>query len=84
MPPAELDPASSISNETQATQLMESQGQAIREHFGEIGPAAVHEAATVEHARRRAAAQERGAEAELKHQREKADAQHSDGRGTTE
>lgn len=79
MPLAEVDPASSISNETQAANLMESQGQAIREHFGEIGPAALHEAATEEHAQRRADVQERADEAELKHQRRQADAQHSNG-----
>ena len=77
LPRAEIDVTSPVSNETQASDLMKAQGDAIREYFGEIGPAALHEAATVEHAQRRAAVQERADEAEERHQRSR-DAQHRD------
>ena len=85
MPLADVDPASSTSEVEQAIQLMEGQASAIRDHVGEIGPEALHDAATEEHEQRREKVQRRADAAEARNrQRAAADAEHSDGSGPTE
>ena len=80
MPLAEVDPASSTSEGEQAVQLMEGQAVAIRDHVGEIGPVALHEAATEEHTQRRDDVQRRADTAEARNtQRRATDAEHSNG-----